>query len=57
MAYCELLYQNSLCLLEIQEWLIDANLAIIYLLTNFYIEIIVKIIAMFTLISTYSILL
>ena len=34
-AYCELLYQDSLSLLEIQEWLIDANLATIYLLTNF----------------------
>ena len=47
-AYCELLYQNSLSLLEIQEWLGDANLAIMYLLTNFYKKIIVEIIAKFT---------
>ena len=38
MAYCELLYQNSLSLLEILEWIIDANLVIIYLLTIFYIN-------------------
>ena len=38
MEYCELLIQNNLSLLEIQNWLIDVNLAIIYLLTNFYIE-------------------
>ena len=31
MEYCELLHQNSLRLLEIQEWLIDVNLAIIIL--------------------------
>ena len=30
--------ENSLSLLEIQEWLIDANLAFMYLLTNFYIN-------------------
>ena len=30
MTYCELLHQNSLSLLEIQEWIIDANSAIIY---------------------------
>ena len=43
MAYCELLLQNSLSLLEI-----DANLAIIYLLTNFYFKKIATIIAFFT---------
>ena len=48
MAYCELLYQDSLSLLEIhQEWLIDGSLAIIYLLTIFTLEIIVKMIAIF----------
>ena len=35
MEYCELLNQNNLSLLEIQEWLIDGNLAVTYLLTNF----------------------
>ena len=30
--------QNSLCLHEINEWLFDVNLAITYLLTNFYIK-------------------
>ena len=38
MEFCELLHHNSLGLLEIQEWLIDVNLAITYLLTNFYIK-------------------
>ena len=38
MEYCELLHQNSLSLLETQEWLIGMNLAITYLLTNFYIK-------------------
>ena len=38
MEYCELLNQNNLSLLEIQKWLIDVNLAITYLLTNFYIK-------------------
>ena len=33
MAYCELLNQNNLSLLEIQEWLIDVNLIITYLLS------------------------
>ena len=37
-AYCELLLQNSLSLLEIQEGSIDANLVNIYLLNNFYIK-------------------
>ena len=36
--FYELLHQNSVCLLEILEWLIDVNLAITYLLTNFYIK-------------------
>ena len=36
MEYCEVLNQNNLSLLEIQEWLIDVNLAITDLLTNFY---------------------
>ena len=36
--YCKLLNQNNLSLPEIQEWLIDVNLAITYLLTNFYIK-------------------
>ena len=36
MKYCELLNQNNVSLLEIQEWFIDVNLAITYLLTNFY---------------------
>ena len=38
MVYCELLYQNSLGLLKIQKWLTYANLAILYLLSNFYIK-------------------
>ena len=38
MEYCELLNQNKLSLLEIQEWLIDVNLAITYLLTHFDIK-------------------
>ena len=38
MEYCELLNQNKLSLLKVQEWLIDVNLAITYLLTNFYIK-------------------
>ena len=36
--YCELLNQNKLSLLEIHEWIIDVNLAITYLLINFYIK-------------------
>ena len=49
MAYCELLLQNSLSLLVLLEWLIDMNLAIVYLLANFFLLIrIVKIIAIFT---------
>ena len=38
MEYCELLNKNNLSLLEIQDWLIDVNLAITYSLTNFYIK-------------------
>ena len=38
MEYYESLHQNSFDLLEMQEWLIDVNLAITYLLTNFYIK-------------------
>ena len=38
MEYCELLNQSNLSLLEIQEWLIDVNLAITYLLTNLFIK-------------------
>ena len=38
MEYCELLNQNKFSLLEIQEWLIDVNLAITYLLTHFDIK-------------------
>ena len=46
MAYCLLLLQNSLNLLEIPGLLIDVNLAIVYLQTNFFIlKRIVKIIA------------
>ena len=45
MANCELLLQNSLSLLEVLGWLIDVNLAMVYLPTNFFIERIVKIIA------------
>ena len=45
MAYCELLKQNCLSLLEMQDWLIESNLAII--LTNCYIKKGVKIIAIF----------
>ena len=37
MEYCELVHQDSLSLLEM-EWLIEVNLAIIYLLTIFYIQ-------------------
>ena len=48
MAYCELLYQDSLSLLEIrQEWSIDGSRATVYLLTIFTLEIIVKMIAIF----------
>ena len=36
-AYCELLLQNSLSLLEKLGWLFDMNLAIVYLLTNLFI--------------------
>ena len=46
--YCELLLQNSLSLLEILVLLIDVNLAIVYLRTNFSLKRIVKIIATFT---------
>ena len=35
-ANWELLHQNSLSLLEILGWSIDVNLAIVYLLTNFF---------------------
>ena len=35
-------------LLEILGWFIDVNLAIVYVLTNFFIKRIVKIIAIFT---------
>ena len=38
MDYCESLPKNGLSLLEIKEWLIDVNLAIIHLLTNFCIK-------------------
>ena len=38
MEYCELLHHTSFGLLEIQEWLIDVNLATLYLLTDFYIK-------------------
>ena len=38
MAYCELLPQNNLSLLELLGWLIDVNLAIVYLPTNFFIK-------------------
>ena len=38
MAYCELVLQNSSSLLEIPGWLNNVNLAIVYLLTNFYIK-------------------
>ena len=48
MAYFELLLHNNLSLLEILGWLTDVNLAIVYLLTNFSLKRIVKIIAIFT---------
>ena len=35
MAYCDLLLRSNLSLLEILGWLIDVNLAIVYLMTNF----------------------
>ena len=38
MAYCEILHQSSLRLLEIQGWLIEVNLAIVYVPTNFIIK-------------------
>ena len=38
MEYCEWFNQNNLNLLEMQEWLIDGNLSITHLLTNFYIK-------------------
>ena len=38
MAYCEVLLQNSLSLLEQLELLIDVNQAIVYLLINFFIK-------------------
>ena len=37
-VYCELLHQNSLSLLEVLGWLIDVNLAIVYVPTNFLIK-------------------
>ena len=46
MAYCDLLLHNNLSLLEILGWLIDVNLAIVYLMINFFLKRIVKIIAM-----------
>ena len=46
-AYCELLHQNILSLLEILGWIIDVNLAIVYLPTNLFINRVVKIIAIF----------
>ena len=36
MAYCELLLQNSLSLLEMLGWLFDVNLAIVYLPSAFF---------------------
>ena len=50
MAYCELMLQNNLSLLEVLHvgWLIDVNLAILYLPTLFLLKRIVKIIAIFT---------
>ena len=48
MAYCDLLLHNNLSLLEIQGWLIDVNLVIVYLMTNFFYKKIVKIIAIST---------
>ena len=48
MEHCQLLNQNKVSLLEIQEWFIDVNLAITYLLTNFYIKENSQIIAIFT---------
>ena len=38
MPYCELLLQNSLSLLEILRWIIDMNLASVYLRTFFFIK-------------------
>ena len=38
MAYCDLLLHNNLSLLEILGWLIDVNLAIVYLMTNFFVK-------------------
>ena len=38
----------DISLLEILGWFIDVNLAIVYVLTNFFIKRIVKIIAIFT---------
>ena len=38
MAYRELLLKNSLSLLALLEWLIDLNLAIVYLPANFFIK-------------------
>ena len=54
MEYCELLNQNNLSLLEIQEWLIDVNLAITDLLTNFYIKKNSQNISILYSITTYS---
>ena len=38
MAYCDLLLHNNLSLFEILGWLIDVNLAIVYLQTNFFLK-------------------
>ena len=38
MACCELLHQHCSSLLEILGWLIDVNLAIVYVPTNFFIK-------------------
>ena len=54
MAYCELLLPNSLNLHEILGWLIDVNLVIVYLPTNFFIKRIVKITAFLCSTTKYS---
>ena len=52
MAYCELLKQNCLSLLEMQDWLIESNLAII--LTNCNIKRESKLLPSLCLINLYS---
>ena len=54
MAYCDLLLHNNLSLLEILGWLIDVNLAIVYLMTNFSLKRIANLVQFLCLTTKYS---